>query len=158
MFVDGFTTFHVLLSFAGILSGLIVLYGMLTNERLGLITGIFLLTTLATSITGFMFPFSDLLPSHYVGIISIIVLIVAILARYAFHLIGTWRPIYVATALTALWLNVFVLIVQLFLKVEFLNNLAPNGNEPPFLIAQSVTLAAFALLGWRAAARFDRTA
>lgn len=152
--MDAFTFVHVALSLIGIVTGLAVLYGMLQGRRLGKWTAIFLSSTILTSATGFGFPFADLLPSHYVGIISLIVLVVAVLARYAFHLVGSWRWIYVATALTALYLNVFVLAVQLFLKVPALNNLAPNQTEPPFAIAQGAVAVIFLVLGVFSVNRF----
>src|SRR6478609_9269957 len=131
--------FHVVVSLVGIATGLVVLAGLIANKRLDGWTLIFLATTLATSVTGFFFPVQQILPSHIVGAISIVVLALAIVARYGRHLAGSWRWIYVVTAVTALYLNVFVLVVQLFLKVEALAVLAPNQTEPPFLIAQGVT-------------------
>src|SRR6266850_7302279 len=103
-----FTLIHVVISLAGIAAGLVVLSGMLTAKRLDGWTALFLATTVATSVTGFGFPFDHLLPSHKVGIISLVVLTLAILARYAFHLAGAWRRIYVISAVAALYLNVFV--------------------------------------------------
>src|SRR5439155_8179662 len=97
-----------LISLVGIGSGFVVIFGLLAGKRLDGWTALFLVTTVATSVTGFGFPFDHLLPSHKVGIISLAVLAVAILARYAFHLAGGWRRIYVISAVTALYLNVFV--------------------------------------------------
>ena len=154
---DTFTNVHVALSLAGIGTGLIVLLGLLADKRLELVTFVFLATTVATSVTGFGFPFGTLLPSHIVGIISLVVLAVALYARYGAGLSGNWRWIYVTTATLALYLNVFVLVVQLFLKVETLHELAPTQAEPPFAIAQGLTLAAFLVLGYLAVRRF-RTA
>lgn len=154
---DTFTNFHVALSLVGIGTGLIVLLGLLADKRLELVTFVFLATTVATSVTGFGFPFGTLLPSHIVGIISLVVLAVALYARYGAGLSGNWRWIYVTTATLALYLNVFVLVVQLFLKVETLHELAPTQAEPPFAIAQGLTLAAFLVLGYLAVRRF-RTA
>jgi hypothetical protein len=146
--------FHVVVSLIGIATGLVVLAGLIANKRLDGWTLIFLATTLATSVTGFFFPVQQILPSHIVGAISIVVLALAIVARYGKHLTGSWRWIYVVTAVTALYLNVFVLVVQLFLKVEALAVLAPNQNEPPFLIAQGAALAAFVLAGIVSVIRF----
>ena len=154
---DTFTNFHVALSLVGIGTGLIVLLGLLADKRLELVTFVFLATTVATSVTGFGFPFGTLLPSHIVGIVSLVVLAVALYARYGAGLSGNWRWIYVTTATLALYLNVFVLVVQLFLKVETLHELAPTQAEPPFAIAQGLTLAAFLVLGYLAVRRF-RTA
>jgi hypothetical protein len=128
--------------------------GLLAGKRLDGWTALFLATTVATSVTGFGFPFDHLLPSHKVGIISLVVLAVAILARYAFHLAGAWRWIYVVGAVIALYLNIFVLIVQLFEKVPALRAMAPTQSEPPFLVAQLVVLALFVVLGIFAARRF----
>jgi len=114
----------------------------------------FLITTVATSVTGFLFPFTQLLPSHIFGIISLFVLAIAAAARYSFRLKDSWRWIYVATALIALYLNVFVLVVQAFLKVPGLKTLAPTQSETPFLIAQAVVLVFFIYVGARAAMRF----
>jgi Zn-dependent protease with chaperone function len=146
--------FHVVVSLIGIATGLVVLVGLIANKRLEGLTLIFLATTLATSVTGFFFPVQQILPSHIVGAISIVVLALAIVAGYGKHLTGSWRWIYVVTAVTALYLNVFVLVVQLFLKVEALAVLAPNQNEPPFLIAQGAVLAAFVLAGIVSVLRF----
>jgi len=145
---------HVLLSLVGIASGLVVVFGLLTGKRLDGWTALFLATTVATSLTGFGFPFDQLLPSHKVGIISLAVLAVAILARYAFHLRGVWRRIYVTTAVAALYLNVFVGVVQAFLKVPALHALAPKQTEPPFLVTQLVVLVLFIVIGIMAAKRF----
>jgi hypothetical protein len=147
MTTSTFTLFHVLLSLAGIGSGFIVVYGLLTGRRLDGWTAIFLTTTVLTSLTGFLFPVEHLLPSHVVGIISLVVLAVAILARYALHLAHAWRWIYVVCAVLALYLNSFVAVVQSFLKVPALKALAPTQKEPPFLIAQLIVMAIFIVLG-----------
>ena len=155
--IFGTTTFsfvHVLLSLIGIGSGLVVVGGLLTRRRLDGWTAIFLVTTIATSVTGFGFPFVRLLPSHIVGGISLIVLAVAVFARYGRHLVKPWRSIYVIGAVTALYFNVFVLVVQLFLKLPSLNALAPTQSEPPFLIAQTAVLALFIAIGVAAVRRF----
>ena len=142
-----FTLVHVILSLIGIFTGVVVLIGMLNSNRLSGLTAVFLATTLLTSATGFLFPFDKLLPSHIVGIISLVVLALAILALYVFRLAGSWRWIYVGSAVLSLYLNVFVAVVQAFLKVPFLNELAPTQKEPPFAIAQGVVLLAFVVLG-----------
>ena len=154
MTLSAFTLFHVVLSLLGIASGLIVVYGLMTGKRLDAWTAIFLLFTVLTSVTGFLFPFTHLLPSHVVGILSLLVLAVAIFARYRGRLEGGWRRIYVICAMVALYLNCFVLVVQMFLKVPGLHALAPKGNEPPFLIAQLALLAIFVWLTIVAARRF----
>ncbi len=135
-----YTSLHVLISLIGIGSGLVVMSGFLTGKRLEGLTAIFLTSTVLTSVSGFAFPFDHLLPSHKVGIISLIVLVVVIAARYMFHLAGPWRWIYVIGAATALYLNVFVLVFQAFEKVPALKALAPTQKEPPFLIAQLLVL------------------
>ncbi len=149
-----FTLVHVVLSLIGIVSGLIVVYGLLNAKRLDKWTALFLVTTVATSVTGFGFPFDHLLPSHKVGIISLVLLAIAILARYAMHLAGAWRWIYVVGAVMSLYLNVFVLVVQFFLKVPALHAMAPTGSEPPFLVAQLVVLVLFVVLGIAAVKKF----
>jgi len=152
--IEAFTRVHVLVSLVGIASGLIVLFGLLARKRLDGWTLLFLATTAATSITGFAFPAEHLLPSHRVGVVSLVVLAVAILARYGRRLAGTWRRIYIVSAAIALYLNVFVGVVQAFMKVPALNALAPQQTEPPFLIAQLGVLLLFVVLTVAAARRF----
>src|SRR6266404_1642542 len=130
-----FTEVHVVLSLVAIAAGLVVI-------------------TVATSVTGFGFPVDHLLPSHVIGIVSLVVLAVAILARYGRRLRGAWRPVYVVCAALALYLNVFVGVVQAFLKVSALHVLAPHQTEPPFLVDQLVVLALFIVLAVLAARRF----
>ena len=146
--------FHVVVSLVGIAAGLVVLAGLVANKRLEGWTLIFLATTLATSVTGFLFPVQQILPSHIVGAISIVVLALAIVAKYGKHLAGSWLWIYVVTAVTALYLNVFVLVVQLFLKVEALAVIAPTQQDPPFIIAQGVVLILFVIAGIVSVLRF----
>jgi hypothetical protein len=138
----------------GILSGLVVMFGLLSSTRLNGWTALFLLSTVATSVTGFFFPFHGFTPAIAVGIISLVLLGAAIFARYSRGLVGAWRWIYVVTAMISLYLNVFVLIVQLFQKVPALKALAPTQTEPPFAIAQLVTLVAFFALTIAAALKF----
>jgi hypothetical protein len=154
MILSAFTMFHVVLSLVGIGSGFVVLYGLLTSKRLDGWTMVFLTTTVATSLTGFLFPVHHFLPSHAVGLLSLIALAIAILARYRFQLAGHWRRTYVITAVIALYFNVFVLIVQLFLKVPSLKEIAPTQSEPPFQMAQLVALILFGLFAVRAAMKF----
>jgi hypothetical protein len=146
MSLSTFTTVHVIISLIGIVSGLIALFGMLGSKRLNGLTALFLLTTVLTSVTGFTFPFTHLTPGHVVGIISLVVLAIAILARYSFHMAGSWRRIYVVTAAIALYLNVFVLVVQSFEKVPALHALAPTQTEGPFKMAQLAVLVLFIVL------------
>jgi hypothetical protein len=152
--MDALTLVHVLLSLIGIVSGFVVLAGMFDSRRLEGWTALFLITTVATSVTGFFFPFTKLLPSHVVGIISLVVLAIAAAARYSFRMKDSWRWIYVTTALIGLYLNVFVLVAQAFMKVPALKAMAPTGSEPPFAIAQGVVLVAFVYVGVRAAMRY----
>lgn len=154
MILSAFTIFHVILSLIGIGAGFVVLYGLLTSQRFDGWTLLFLSTTIATSVTGFLFPFKEFLPSHAVGILSLIILAIACLARYRFGMAGGWRRTYVITAMIALYLNVFVLIVQLFRKVPALEALAPTQTEPPFKIAQLAALVAFIGLTVFAALKF----
>ncbi len=154
MSLSTFTFVHVLISLIGIFSGLIVVYGFLTGRRMDGITALFLTTTVLTSVTGYMFPIEHLLPSHIVGAISLVALAIAIVARYAFHLAGGWRTTFVITSALALYLNCFVAVVQSFLKVPALHALAPEGKEPPFLVAQIVVLLIFVALTILAAKKF----
>ncbi|MEP6940681.1 MAG: hypothetical protein ABI846_13030 [Rudaea sp.] len=142
-----FLFFHVLMSLIGILAGLVVLNGLFGSKRLPGWTLWFLVTTIATSATGFVLPADHLLPSHIVGIISLVVLTIALFALYSRKLSGAWRAIYVMTAVLALYLNVFVLVAQAFLKVPSLHALAPTGSEPPFAIAQGIVLVLFLIAG-----------
>ncbi len=155
MDAHAFTLFHVAISLIAILSGFVVLYGLLTAHRMGGVTLLFLVTTAATSVTGFFFHSEHVLPSHVVGAVALIVLLVTLPALYAFHLRGFWRVVYVIGALISLWLNVFVLIVQAFLKVSSLHVLAPHGSEPPFALVQGVALLLFVALGIFAIRRFQ---
>ena len=154
MSLSTFTTFHVILSLIGILAGLVVLFAMFGSNRVPAWTAIFLATTILTSVTGFLFPFTKLLPSHIVGIISLVILSVALFALYGNRLAGAWRWIYVASAVLALYLNVFVAVVQSFLKISALRQLAPTQSEPPFAIAQGAVLLAFVALLVVAVRRF----
>lgn len=149
-----FTIVHVGITLVAIASGLVVLFGMLGAQRLPAWTALFLVTTILTSVTGFMFPIHGFTPALGVGAVSMLVLAVALIALYAKHLVGSWRWIYVVAAVAALYFNVLVLIVQSFQKVPTLNTLAPTQSEPPFLIAQGVALMAFLFLGIAAVFRF----
>jgi len=142
-----FTSVHVLISLIGIASGFLVLYGLLTGKRFDGATAIFLIFTVLTSVTGFLFPFEHLLPSHILGVISLVALAIAILARYALHMAGAWRRIYVICAVLALYLNIFVLVAQIFMKVPAAHALAPTQKEPPFFVAQLTVMAIFIVLG-----------
>jgi hypothetical protein len=145
---------HTLISLVGIVSGFVVVKGMFAAKRLDGWTAVFLLTTVATSATGFGFPFAILLPSHKIGILSLALLAVAIFARYGRHLAGGWRRTYVIAAVMAFYFNVFVLVVQLFRRVTVLQELAPTQSEPPFAVAQLVVLVLFIWIGIRAVKRF----
>lgn len=160
MSTSTFTAIHVLLSFVGIGSGVLVVWGLLKAKSFEGATAIYLATTVLTNLTGFLFPEEHILPSHVVGAISLVVLAIAILARYALHLAGAWRSIYVICAMLALYLNCFVAVVQSFLKVPALNALAPHQKEPPFLVAQLLVMALFVVLGIIAVKKFhpDRIA
>jgi hypothetical protein len=137
---------HVVISLVAIVSGFFVAFGLLTAQRLEGLTAFFLVTTVATSVTGFFFPFHGFTPAIGVGIVSLVVLAIAIFARYGRKVTGAWRWIYVVTAMLALYLNVFVLIVQLFQKVPALKALAPTQSEPPFQVTQTIALALFVVL------------
>jgi hypothetical protein len=137
------TFVHVLLSLIGILSGFVVLSGLLTANRHDRSTAVFLITTVLTSVTGFLFPFHRLLPSHVLGILSLIALAIAVPARYMFRMTGAWRGTYVITAMISLYFNVFVLVAQLFMKVPALKAMAPTQSEPPFLVTQIAVMVLF---------------
>lgn len=154
MSLAGFTILHVLISLIAILSGFVVLWGMLGSQRLPAWTAAYLLLTLLTSVTGFMFPFEKFLPSHLFGIISLVLLAIAIPALYQFRLAGRWRPVYVISAVILLYLNVFVLVVQGFLKVPALNALAPTQDHPVFAVTQLLVLVIFVWLGIKAVRKF----
>lgn len=150
-----FTFLHVLISLVGIASGLIVLERFFRNRTLGVSNVVFLITTILTSVTGFLFPFKTFgSPAHIVGVISLVILAIALFALYAGNLVGPWRWIYVSTAMVALYLNVFVAVVQSFLKIGRLHALAPTGSEPPFMITQGVVLLLFVAMGIVALMRF----
>jgi hypothetical protein len=149
-----FTIFHVALSVAGILLGIIAVAGMLISSKLEAWTALFLVSTVVTSATGFLFPAASFTPAQGVGIVSLVVLAIALFALYGRRLAGPWRWIYVASAVLALYLNVFVAVVQAFQKVPLLQPLAPTQSEPPFLVAQLAVIAIFVVLGILAAIRF----
>ena len=154
MSLSTFTALHVALSVIGILSGFIVIFGMLASKRMNGMTALFLPTTVLTSVTGFLFPNDHITPGIKIGIISMVVLLIAIFARYAGHLRGVSRWIYVVTAVLAEYLNVFVLLVQGFLKIPALHSLAPTGSETPFVVAQGLVLLIFIVLAVYAVKKF----
>jgi hypothetical protein len=157
MFATPFTAFHTILSLVAIVAGAFVMLLLVKNRRPDVWTLTFLITMIATDVTGFMFPFTVLLPSHKVGIVSLVLLALVILGQYVFKFAGAWRWIYAVTMVLAVYLNYFVLVTQLFLKVPALHALAPNAPdnpEPPFLIAQTVLLAIFVFLIWKAVKNF----
>jgi hypothetical protein len=149
-----YTVIHVIISLIAIASGLVVLYGLLNGKRLNAWTGLFLATTVLTSVTGFAFPFNGVTPAIKLGIISLAVLAVAIVARYPMHMSGAWRKTYVISACIVLYLNCFVLVVQSFEKVPVLKAAAPTQKEAPFAVAQLTVLAVFAVLTYLATKRF----
>jgi hypothetical protein len=153
-----FTLLHVLLSLVGLVAGLIAVGGLLSGRRLDGWTATFLATTVLTNVSGFAFPFVRFLPSHGVGIVSLLVLPVVLLALYGKRLEGRWRTIYVVGAVAALYLNAFVLVAQLFLRVPALRALAPTHQEPPFLVTQLFVLALFVVLGRAALKEFGAEA
>ena len=149
-----FTAVHVVLSLIGIVAGLVVMFGFLSGRRPRVWTALFLLTTIATSVTGFAFPVDHILPSHIIGALSLVVLAVAIIALYGLHFRRIWRGIYVVCTALALYFNVFVGVVQAFLKFPALHAFAPQQTEPPFVIAQLLMLALFIVLTVVAVKRF----
>jgi hypothetical protein len=159
MSLSTFVTVHVIISLIAIVSGIIVMFGLLTSKRMPGLTAIFLLFTILTSATGFLIPpllSEKLLPSHIVGILSLVLLAIACVALYGMKLSGAWRSVYVVTAMTSLYLNVFVLIIQAFLKVPALHALAPSvpPSEPPFAIIQGIVLVFFVIVIIGAVRRF----
>jgi hypothetical protein len=156
MSLSTFTMLHVIISLIGIVSGLVVLFELFGSNRMPGLTALFLVTTILTSATGFLFPFEKLLPSHIFGILSLVLLAIACVALYVMKLSGAWRWIYVVTAMVALYLNVFVLVIQSFLKVGPLHALAPSvpPSEPPFAVVQGIVLVFFVVAIFGAARRF----
>ena len=154
--LSAFTTLHVVISLIAIVAGLIVMFGMLGPYRAGGLTGIFLLFTILTSVTGFMFPFNGITPGILIGILSCVLLAIACLALYAMKVSGPWRWIYAVTALASLYLNVFVLIVQGFVKIPSLHALAPGNppNGPAFAVVQGLVLLFFVVMIIGAVRRF----
>ena len=148
---------HVAISLVGIAAGLVCLLDMLGSRLRRGWTATFLAATVATSVTGFFFPFVQLLPSHITGVISLVVLTPTFYALYRGHLAGWWRPVYVSGAIFALYLNCFVLVVQLFLKVPSLHALAPTQREPPFVGAQAALLLVMVICGLLSLRRFRPT-
>ena len=149
-----FVLVHVVISLIAIVAGIIVMFGMLGSKRMPGLTAIFLLFTILTSATGFLFPFEKLLPSHMIGILSLVLLAIACIALYGMKLSGAWRWIYVVTALLALYFNVFVLVIQSFLKIPALTAVAPGNppSGPVFAVVQGVVLVFFVLMiigAWR---------
>ncbi len=154
MGLSTFTLIHILISLAGIVSGLVVLGGWLAGKQFQGWTAFFLVTTVTTSVTGFFFPFRGFTPAYGVGVISLFVLAAAIYALYLRRLSGVWSKVYVINALIALYLNFFVLVAQLFQKTPALKELAPTQTEPPFAISQGIVLLLFIVLGIAAVRQF----
>ena len=154
MILQIYTIIHTLISLVAIFTGFVVLFGLLTGNRIDSWTNWFLISAVATTVTGFFFPFHGITPAIKLGIISSVVLVITIYARYAKHLTGAWRWIYVVGASLALYFNVFVAIVQSFEKIPALKAMAPTQSEPPFKLTQLVALALFVLLTLVAVIRF----
>jgi hypothetical protein len=156
MSLSAFTVLHVIISLIAIVSGIIVMFGMLGSNKMPGLTAIFLLFTILTSATGFLFPFEKLLPSHIISILSLVLLAIACLALYAMKLEGAWRWIYAVTALLSLYFNVFVLVIQSFLKIPALTALAPGNppSGPVFAVVQGIVLVFFILMIIGAIRRF----
>jgi hypothetical protein len=148
MSLSVFTTVHVIISLIAIVAGIIVMFGLLGSKPMPGLTGIFLLFTILTSATGFLFPFEKLLPSHIIGILSLVLLAIACIALYGMKLAGPWRWIYVLTAMISLYFNVFVLVIQSFLKIPALTALAPGNppSGPTFAVIQGVVLLFFVVV------------
>jgi hypothetical protein len=149
-----YTTAHVIISLIGIASGFIVLLGLLSGRLFCTSNGLFLITTVLTSVTGFAFPNTKVTPGIVLGVLSLIVLAIAIFALHGRHLSGVWRRTYAITAMIALYFNVFVLVAQTFEHVPAIHALAPTQTEAPFKIAQLLLLVVFAVLIGAAAKKF----
>jgi hypothetical protein len=151
-----FTLVHVIISLIAIAAGFVVLSGLLGSNRMAGMTALFLLTTILTNATGFLFPFEKLLPSHMIAILSLVLLAIACIALYGMKLSGAWRWIYVVTALLSLYFNVFVLVIQGFLKIPALTALAPGNppSGPVFAVVQGIVLVFFVLVIVGAVRRF----
>ena len=154
--LTAFTLFHTALSLVQLVSGIVVVIELMGSRSSGPWILVYLVSAIATSVTGFLFPVDKFLPSHAFGIISLVLLLLVILARYTFHLAGAWRLIYVVGLVITVYLDAFVAVVQAFLKIPALHALAPAGSEPPFAIAQGVLLVIFVGLGIAAARNFRR--
>jgi hypothetical protein len=154
MILQIYTIIHTLISLVAIFTGFVVLFGLLTGNHIDGWTKWFLISAVATTVTGFFFPFHGITPAIKLGIISSVVLVITIYARYAKHLAGAWRWIYVVGASLALYFNVFVGVVQSFEKIPALKAIAPTQSEPPFKLTQLMALALFAVLTLVAAIRF----
>ena len=154
MSIATFTVVHVVISLIAIAAGAVACERMLEGRRLGGWNSVFLLCTVLTTVTGFLFPITVFTPALGVGIVSSVALAIALVALYVGRLAGAWRWIYVTAALFAFYLNVFVLVVQSFQKIGFLNRFAPTGSEPPFAVAQGIVLLGFILLGFLVLKRF----
>ncbi len=151
-----FTKLHVIISLVAIAAGLVALVAFARNHWLAKTTHVFLWTTLITTVTGFLFPFNGFTPAIGVGIISMVVLAIAFWALYGARLQGGARTVYAITAVIGLYFNLFVLVVQSFLKIPALHALAPQGNEPPFAALQGVVLIACIALGYFSVRRARR--
>src|ERR1700720_2655818 len=156
MSLSTFVTAHVIISLIGIVAGIIVMFGLLGSNKMPGLTAIFLLFTILTSATGFLFPFEKLLPSHMIGILSLVLLAIACIALYGMKLSGAWRWIYAVTALLSLYFNVFVLVIQSFLKIPALTAVAPGNppSGPVFGVVQGIVLVFFILMIIGAIRRF----
>lgn len=149
-----FTLLHVIISLVGISAGLIALLGLLGGKLYRGLTALFLITTVLTSVTGFLFPFKGMTPGIILGILSILVLVLAIVALYVGKLAGAWRGTYVITSTLALYFNFFVLVAQAFAKIPALKSIAPTQASPVFGITQLVVLVIFIVLTIRAFRNF----
>jgi hypothetical protein len=143
MSTAAFTTLHVIISLIGIVSGVVVVLAMCRGKRLPGWTALFLTTTVLTSATGFLFHSTAFGPPHVIGLLSLVILAIAIVALYVKHLAGASRRIYIVTAVLALYFNALVGVVQAFQKLPFLHALAPTQKEAPFFVAQALVLGCF---------------
>ncbi len=155
MSVETFTLLHVVISLIAIAAGLVVVIGWMAGRRFSGWTNAFVITTVLTTLTGFMFPITKFTPAIGVGILSAVVLIVAMSSLYVFRLSGVWRLIFLTASITAFYLNVFVAVVQAFQKLEALRRLAPTQSELPFVVVQAAVLLTFMVVGYLSTQRYQ---
>ena len=155
--MSGLTLFHVIVSLIAIVSGIGVAYGLIVSRRYERCTFVYMVSTIVTLLTGFFFPYHGFTPAIGIGILCTLIFIPTAIARYTFHMNGIWRPVFIVGSLVLFFFNSLVLIVQSFQKIPALNAFAPNGNEPPIMVAQAALLVVFLIVGFFSVRRFHPT-